>query len=590
MKGAVGETIRKAVQQSGFRIIRFPDQNTQARREKSAAQEIARADCIIADVTGGDPNVFFDLGIAQALGKAAFVLTQEPDLERLQVKADAVFGSFEYSDSPRGLRQLSTSLISALKEYRAFPRRPRFLLGSRARSLFAVDWDRIGRSDFENLCLELLTQLGFRRVNWEKNTPEIDLVAELPKKDPDGFEYRELWFVSLGRSAPPEMLIEMLHGDRDYFFHRMLRYADRFNIPRRDQQDTPITFLIISREDSSGQGELFHEVKQFRSSQSAPFGSTRIRVWDRNYLTNLVYQFPPIGFKYFSDEGRAESKFRKSPEDLYQENLELTERLAITIAELKDEKDKRVRAERDAVWKDISFAAAHKMGNPIFAIETNLDPLQRRITEQRTQDAIEVINDIRVSVDKAKGIVDQFKSLTIAQNIVPTAIRLRPLLDQACKIAQAGEARCEITCPDDLMLYADQERLAECLDELACNSLHWFDKAEHKMEIVAGIPDRKAVPEFLDSTRQYARILFRDNGEGVPIANKVKIFDAFFTTYHHGTGLGLALVRRIIEGHGGSIVECGVPGEGATFEIYLPLAVDTDTIAPTTQPRAIAAG
>ena len=50
-------------------------------------------------------------------------------------------------------------------------------------------------------------------------------------------------------------------------------------------------------------------------------------------------------------------------------------------------------------------------GHPIFAIETFLDPLQKRIAEKRTADAIEVVKNIRASIENAKGIVDQFKSL-----------------------------------------------------------------------------------------------------------------------------------------------------------------------------------
>jgi nitrogen fixation/metabolism regulation signal transduction histidine kinase len=106
-------------------------------------------------------------------------------------------------------------------------------------------------------------------------------------------------------------------------------------------------------------------------------------------------------------------------EELYQENVDLNRRLTITVAVLNDEKNKRVRAERDAFWKDISFSAAHKMGNPMFAIETNLDPLKRRIEDGRVSEAVKVVQSIRNSVEKAKGIVARFKSLTVAQQIRP---------------------------------------------------------------------------------------------------------------------------------------------------------------------------
>ena len=73
-------------------------------------------------------------------------------------------------------------IAMGVRDLRRFPGRPRNLLGSRTRNLFVVDWERLSREDVENLCLELLTQMGFRQVAWEKETPEIDLVAELPKK------------------------------------------------------------------------------------------------------------------------------------------------------------------------------------------------------------------------------------------------------------------------------------------------------------------------------------------------------------------------------------------------------------------------
>jgi signal transduction histidine kinase len=576
----VSATVRKAIASAGFRMVRPAETSPEVSINASVIEKIARADCIVADVTGSAPEVFFELGLARALDKAAFALTQGQS--PLSLPAD-VTGILHYESSPEGLQKLARDITSTLREFRRFPRRPRFLLGARSRNLFVVDWERLSREDVENLCLELLTQMGFRGVEWEKETPEIDVIAELPKKDPDGFEYRELWLVSLGRNAPPEMLLDMLNHDPEYFVHRMLRTNEKLSPLLKRQQfgDVPITFLLVSLSGVPIQIELFSMEDRQRRRLSS-LGNLRVRVWDRNYLTGLVYQFPQIGFKYFSDEGRAQSKYRKTPEELYRENMDLTSRLTTTVAALNDEKNKRVRAERDAVWKDISFSAAHKMGNPIFAIETNLDPLKRRIEDGRVAEAIKVVESIRSSVEKAKGIVAQFKSLTIAQQIRPVPTRLRPLLEEACSVATAEGVVCSIECPPELHILGDPERLGECFDELVSNAMHWFDKEERQIDVKVSHPNSDVRSEQLDSATAYARIQFRDNGVGVPLEKKTKIFDAFYSTYHHGTGLGLALVRRIIEGHGGAVMECGLPGEGAVFEIYLPLAEQKQMLATTT--------
>jgi hypothetical protein len=83
--------------------------------------------------------------------------------------------------------------------------------------------------------------MGFRNVDWYKKSEEFDLVCELPKRDPDGFEYRELWLVSLGRRAPPEMLLDMLATEPDLFVHRLFRrFDERLSYHRID--DLQITF------------------------------------------------------------------------------------------------------------------------------------------------------------------------------------------------------------------------------------------------------------------------------------------------------------------------------------------------------------
>jgi len=408
------------------------------------------------------------------------------------------------------------------------------------------------------------------------------LVAELPRKDPDGFEYRELWILSIGLGKAPKMFFEIALNDPEYLLHLFRRVSGHLEEMLRRSVATPVTFLFILPHEPAGReilGRLLgHE--SVRDLVASSGYNVRFRVWDQTYLTSLVHQFPQIGYKYFSDEGRIRSKTRKSYEELYKENVDILTRERRLNAELEEEKNRRVRAERDAVWKDISFSAAHKIGNPIFAIETDLDPLARRIKEQRTEEAQDVVENIRASVEKAKAFVEQFKSLAKAQEIKPCRTPLRPILDDVQRSLSSANIECQIECDQDVTLWADPERLGECIDELVANATHWFDKTPKRMEFTVVDPVPEPFPDFLDTSRKYVLLHVKDNGPGIAYESKAKVFDAFFTTYDHGMGLGLALVRMIIEGHGGRIIETGRPGDGADFETYLPLPPDAQEHRP----------
>jgi signal transduction histidine kinase len=62
----------------------------------------------------------------------------------------------------------------------------------------------------------------------------------------------------------------------------------------------------------------------------------------------------------------------------------------------------------------------------------------------------------------------------------------------------------------------------------------------------------------------------RDNGPGIPDELQEQVFRPFFTSKETGTGLGLALTRKVVEAHGGEIELNSVPGDGAEFVITLP--------------------
>lgn len=575
----VAQALRRGAEAAGYSVTSPRDHDRDGSVGAAASEELARADCVIADLTDSDPNVLYEIGMAHAMGKAIFLVAQLGSNIPSDLKG---YTYIVYRPNKTSITQLSSSTRRQLTDLRNNPAGARGMSSTRFIPPFFVEWDRLEKSEIENLCRELLMQMGYRQVDWVKLMPDLDLVAELPKKDPDGFEYRELWLISMGRKVPFE-LIELTTHDPEYLLHRLFRESnERINL----EKDSTITFLVIALDD-----ETPHAFRKYRNEKSLrrfPGGvGIRMRFWSRQFLTQLIQRFPQIGWKYFSDQARSRAKYRKTVDELYQENVELSRNYITANAALKEEQNRRLRAERDAAWKDISFAAAHKLGNPVFAIETNMDPLRKRIIENRKEEAILVTDEILVSVEKAKDIVDQFKSLTRVQRMEPSPILLQPILEHSCDRASKAGISCTITCPQELKVLADRNRIAECFDELVANSSHWLDKADkpdksdmanRKIDIDVTIPEKTDLPQTVDSSRRYANILFKNNGPGIPVPDKVRIFDAFFTTRDQGTGLGLALVRRIIEGHGGVISEIGVPAEGVKFSIYMPLAEEQPEI------------
>ena len=74
----------------------------------------------------------------------------------------------------------------------------------------------------------------------------------------------------------------------------------------------------------------------------------------------------------------------------------------------------------------------------------------------------------------------------------------------------------------------------------------------------------------LGNSRRMVRIRISDTGTGIAAENMAHLFEPFFTTKRNGTGLGLAVTRRIIEEHNGTIHVDSEPGKGTTFTVLLP--------------------
>ena len=264
-------------------------------------------------------------------------------------------------------------------------------------------------------------------------------------------------------------------------------------------------------------------------------------------------------------------KLSKKSERLLEEDIRVTERLQNIISQLRDEKKKKFFTERDAAWKDVAFKAAHKLGNPLDAIETFLYSLERHIGMEDTNEMIAIYEKMEECIEEAKSVLAQFKSLTKSQEVNRELIDIEEIIEQAFKTAKHMGIDVKIESIGKIpKVAADPDRMIEVFSELLANSLNWFDKDVRKIYVEIRRVHKGEIPPDLDSSTHYLRITFTDNGCGIPLSEKDRIFAPFYTTYPHGSGLGLAIVKWIIEAHNGMIIEEGRFGEGAEFVIFLP--------------------
>jgi CheY-like chemotaxis protein len=138
---------------------------------------------------------------------------------------------------------------------------------------------------------------------------------------------------------------------------------------------------------------------------------------------------------------------------------------------------------------------------------------------------------------------------------------------------------------------ADRVQLHQVLMNLGANAWQAMAGRQGRIEIaLAGVTVEASVGG--PPPGRYARLSVVDSGMGMDAATRERIFDPFFTTKPagEGTGLGLAVVDGIVQGHGGVIKVESHPGQGSAFHLYFPAAAGSAESAATPPPTAPRAG
>ncbi len=176
----------------------------------------------------------------------------------------------------------------------------------------------------------------------------------------------------------------------------------------------------------------------------------------------------------------------------------------------------------------------------------------------------------------AKGLTKQLLAFAKGSGGTLAIVNPREILEDSVKIAAAAStAGVTIETSDDLKpVQVDRGQILQVFQNLVINALQAMPPAPHpaQVQLRAGnvtLTDNQVAPL---PAGDYVQFESRDNGSGIKPEHLEKIWDPFFTTKKHGTGLGLATVLSIVRQHGGMIGVDSTVGVGTVFTLFLPVA------------------
>jgi signal transduction histidine kinase len=242
--------------------------------------------------------------------------------------------------------------------------------------------------------------------------------------------------------------------------------------------------------------------------------------------------------------------------------------------------DRLVNTERMAAWGELSAKAAHMIGNRAFAIKGDLNELEYRLSEpdDKRPEYRKLAEGIRRGIFRLEEILQEFRDFVRATQIALAEYGLNDLIRQCVDESFPKRGPVALTlelAPDLPPILADASRLKRAFSELIENSLSFQpDGGSLLIRTRRADPAQAHALAELSRGRVYLQIEFLDTGPGVPPDLKPRIFTPFFTSRARGLGLGLSIVKGILEAHRGSIVEVGASGKGAHFIAFLPAKGD----------------
>lgn len=234
-----------------------------------------------------------------------------------------------------------------------------------------------------------------------------------------------------------------------------------------------------------------------------------------------------------------------------------------------------VQAQRDAAWGEVARRLAHEIKNPLTPIQLSAERMRRKCLNEMPEKEADILdrstNTIIAQVGTLKEMVNAFAEYARGPKTQLAPAAINPLVEEVLDLFRATHR--DVTFYTDLQkglprVLLDIHRMRQLLNNLVKNALESTEGKDHrKLNIWTHQIERANQPAV--------EVVIEDNGPG--FANDVleHLFEPYVTTKAKGTGLGLPIVKKIIEEHNGVVMVDNHPRGGAQVRFCLPVPEET---------------
>lgn len=235
------------------------------------------------------------------------------------------------------------------------------------------------------------------------------------------------------------------------------------------------------------------------------------------------------------------------------------------LNELAEAAAKLAQSERESAWREMAKQVAHEIKNPLTPMKLSVQHLQRVFdpNDPKAAERIErVTGSLIEQIDALTHIANEFSNFAKLPQPVIAEIDLLSLIKAVVALFDNDDnvhVKLELNSSESKILVpGDKEMLLRVLNNLVSNGIQ---------AVSMGTPAEIGISVETDEEHAFVRV--KDNGTGIPEDQIQTIFEPYFTTKSTGTGLGLAMVKQIVETHHGSIEIERTSPEGTTVLVSL---------------------